>query len=311
MAMKPRSDTGLHASGRVRRFFLFYIASLLGGLEVVFGLVEYGGYDFEPGPMLWIVPVVLPVSLALLWAASEGKGAGAQEPGAWGRWGLVALGMFALWAGLYFLVGRCTDPARVRMLPATFEATIPFRTSYALLYVMLYPIFLLPFFAVRDRLAFQRLVAADLLMFAACSATFLALPIAFDRPPLPAGPQDFGTWVLALVRGSDPPWNCLPSEHCAAAMVAALATWEADRRMGAFAFFTAILIGISTLFTKQHYLVDVLSGYGLAASIHFALRWSRSFEGETRLGTAIALFGGDSADSEREGGGGPSSARQR
>lgn len=310
-ATKPPSDRASHASGRIRRFLLFYIAAILGGLEVVFGLIEYGGYDFEPGAMIWIIPFVIPTAVALLWTASEDGKASAREPGQWPRWALVSLGMFALWAGLYFLVGRYTDPARVRTLPAHFEATIPLRTSYALLYVMLYPIFLLPFFAVKDRLAFQRLVAADLLMLATCSATFLAIPIAFDRPPLPAGPWDLGTWVLALVRGSDPPWNCLPSEHCAAAMVAALATWESDRKMGAFAFFTAILIGVSTLFTKQHYLVDVLSGYGVAVSIHFALRWSRSFEGETKMGSVVALFAGESAESERrEPRRGPSSRAQ-
>ncbi len=298
--MKPRTPMGMSATGRVRRFLLFYIASILGVLQVVFGLIELGGYDFESGPMVWIIPAAVPISVALLWAASERREASGREPRAWGRWGLVSMAMFGLWAGLYFLVGRYTDPSRVRTLPAAFEAAIPFRTSYALLYVMLYPIFLLPFFAVRDRLAFQRLVAADLLMLAASSAVFLAFPIAFDRPPLPAGPQEFSTWVLGLVRGSDPPWNCLPSEHCAAAMIAALATWEADRRMGAFAFFTALLIGVSTLYTKQHYLVDVLAGYGLAATLHFALRWSRSFEGETRLGNVVALFAGEDAQGQRE-----------
>jgi membrane-associated phospholipid phosphatase len=285
--MNLRTETASPLSGRFRRLVLFYVASLMGSLQVVFGLVEYGGFDFEPRMMVWIIPAILPISVAALWVFSEEPQASAREPSQWIQWGLVAAMMFAIWAGLYFLVGRFTDPSRVRYLPALFESTIPFRPSYTILYVLLYPIFLLPFFAVRDRLAFQRLVSADLLMFATCTATFLAIPVAFDRPPLPLGPTDFSAWVLALVRGSDPPWNCLPSEHCAAAMVAALATWEADRKMGAFAFFTTILIGISTLFTKQHYLVDVLSGYGVAASIHFALRWSHSFEAEPRLGGVL------------------------
>jgi membrane-associated phospholipid phosphatase len=290
MAMNIESETASRDSGRLRRFFLFYIASLMGCLQVVFGLVEYGGYDFEPEKMIWIVPLFVPVSVALLWVASEEGAAGRREPREWMRWGFIAVVMFGLWAGIYFSVGRLTDPSRVRILPARLEAQIPFRPSFTLLYVLLYPIFVLPFFAVKNRLAFQRLVAADFLMFAACSVAFLAVPVAFDRPPLPEGPSSLGLWALDLVRGSDPPWNCLPSEHCAAAMVAALATWEADRKMGLFAFFTALLIGISTLFTKQHYLVDVVSGYGLAAGIHFALRRAKVLQVEPLLTRIQARF---------------------
>jgi membrane-associated phospholipid phosphatase len=277
-------------SGRVRRFFLFYIAAVMASLQVIFGLVEYLGFDFEPKLMVWIVPAVIPVSLSALWVWSEGGRAAAREPAQWIGWGVASAAMFGIWAGLYFLVGRYTDPSRVRYLAASFEATIAFRPAYSLVYVLVYPIFLFPFFAVRDRLAFQRLIAAYLLMLAICTVSFLGIPVAFDRPPMPAAPYDFGTWVLSLVRGSDPAWNCLPSEHCAAAMVAALATWEADRKLGIFATFTALLIGISTLYTKQHYLVDVLAGFGLAASIHFGLRWSRAFEVEPSLGGVLDRF---------------------
>jgi membrane-associated phospholipid phosphatase len=285
--MRSPTDTASKLSGRLRRFFLFYIASLIGSLQVIFALVEYGKFDFEPSMMVWIIPAILPITLGALWAFNEEPRASAHEPAQWIGWGVGAAAMFGVWAGLYFLVGRYTDPSRVRYLPAYFESTIPFRPNYTLLYVLLYPIFLLPFFAVRDRQAYLRVVTAYLLMFGICTVTFLAIPVAFDRPPLPAGPHDFGVWVLGLVRGTDPPWNCLPSEHCAAAMVAALATWEADRKLGLFAFFTAFLIGISTLYTKQHYLVDVLCGYGLAASIHFGLRWSHRLESDLGLGGVL------------------------
>ena len=132
--------------------------------------------------------------------------------------------------------------------------------------------FLLPFFVVRERAAFRRLIAGDLLLFAACSVIFVAFPVAFERPPLPPQPWDLGAWVLSLVQGNDPPWNCLPSEHCAVALLAALATRESDRRVGAYALVTALLIGLSTLYTKQHYLVDVLAGYGIALIIYRALK---------------------------------------
>jgi len=76
-----------------------------------------------------------------------------------------------------------------------------------------------------------------------------------------------------MVQGSDPPWNCLPSTHCAVAMLAALAILESDRRLGVWAVATAVGIGVSTMYTKQHYLVDVLAGFTLAGLTWWALWW--------------------------------------
>lgn len=265
------------SSGRVRRLLFHYLLFLMLTLLGVFALLEYAGLNFDPRWMVWLVPGVIPVSLAVLSTWAEGEGPARREPAAWTQYALIGLAMFAVWAGVYFLVGKLTDPSRVRYLPMYLEARIPLRPSYTLVYILLYPIFLLPYFVIRDRAAIQRLVAADLLMFATCSAAFLAVPVAFDRPALPTGTNEFGIWVLEIVRGSDPAWNCLPSEHCAAAMVAALAIWEGNRKVGAFALFAALMIGVSTLYTKQHYVVDVLAGYGVSFSIHWALRWSKSF----------------------------------
>lgn len=266
-------------SGRIRRLLLHYILFVMVGPQLVFALVLFGGFDFDQGAMKLFIPVLFPISLSALFVFSEPPQVARSEPAAWWRWALAAALMFGVWAGSYFLVGKLIDPARVRFLPSALEDQVPFRPAFSLVYILLYPIFLLPFFAVRDRDAFRRLVAGYLLMFATCSAAFLIIPVAFDRPALPPPPHDLGTWILSLVHGSDPAWNCLPSEHCAVAMLASLMTWEANKRIGAFGFFTTLMIGLSTLYTKQHYLVDVLAGYGVSLCIFFALRRARCAEG--------------------------------
>jgi len=282
--MQTDTDRMTASHGRIRRFIFYYVAALMLTCQGLFLLLELG-FDFDPRFMVWLVPAPIPIGLAVAALLIEGPEPARQEPRAWTSWALAGLAMFGLWAGSYFVVGKVTDPSRVRFLPAILEAHIPLRPSFTLLYITLYPIFGLPFFVVRERPMFQRLVAGYLLMFVACSIAFLAIPIAFDRPPLPPPPHDFGTWVLSIVRGTDPAWNCMPSEHCTAAMIAALATWEACRKAGAFALLGALLIGVSTLFTKQHYVVDVLAGYGLAFAIHWALRWAKSFEPWKRQST--------------------------
>ena len=264
-------------SGRIRRFFFHYVLFVMVGPQAIFVLMQLGGFDFDPRVMVWAIPALIPISLALLFVYVEGEQAPRAEPAAWVGWALGGAAMFGVWAGSYFLVGQGVDPARVRYLSSALEDQIPFRPTFALVYILLYPIFLLPFLVVRERAAFRRLVVGDLLLLATCSVAFLVFPVAFDRPAL-GPPRDLGTWVLSLVHGTDPAWNCLPSEHCAVAMLAALTIWEANRRIGAFAFVSALLIGLSTLFTKQHYLVDVVAGYGVSLCIFFALRWAKGLE---------------------------------
>lgn len=259
--------------GKIRRFLFFYIVSLMTILEVIFVLAEWLQISFSPEYMTWLVPGPFPLAIALGAQILEGDAQADQEPSEWIKWAIAGIIMFSLWASTYFLAGFLTDPSRVRYLSASIESNIPMRPNYSLLYLLLYPIFMLPFFIVRKRVHFYQLIAAYAFMLIICTAVFLAIPVAFERPPLPTPSSDFGSWVLLVIRGADPAWNCMPSEHCAAAMIAALSTREASQKWGMFALIASIGIGISTLFTKQHYLGDVLAGYGLALALHYGVRW--------------------------------------
>lgn len=249
----------------------------MGSLEGMFVVTEIIGVDISRSFAFWGGVLGIPFVAAAAAVTYERGRHAAREPAAWGQWALVGAGMFILWAGLYFLVGRVPQPASVIYFSSAFESHIPLRPAFSLLYLLLYPIFLLPFFVIRERPVLQRLVAADFIMFALCSVLFVAFPVGMERPSLPP-PTSLGSWVLGMVWGNDVAWNCMPSEHCMAAMIASLAMWDSNRRAGAFGFLSALLIGISTLFTKQHYLVDVIAGYGLAFGVYGALRWAKSFE---------------------------------
>lgn len=274
----------------MRRVLFWLVAGSMVGAQTLFVLTEVFGVDVTPRVAVWGGTLVFPLVLAVVMVGLEGKGAAAQ-PQAWGRWALVGAAMFLLWAGVYLVLCWIPPMRELRYLPASLESGIPLRPGFSLLYILLYPIFLLPYFVVRERPVFQRLVAADLVMIVTCSLTFLALPIAVERPPLPPG-SDLGTWVLGVIWNNDVRWNCMPSEHCMAAMIASLACWESNRRVGAFAFFSTLLIGVSTLFTKQHYLVDVVAGYSLAVVVFSGLKSMRSL-GASPLARALPKSQGD------------------
>lgn len=52
--------------------------------------------------------------------------------------------------------------------------------------------------------------------------------------------------------------------HVAHSFVSALTCWRLDRPVGAGAVAAAALVGLSTLYTKQHYVLDVVAGVLLA-----------------------------------------------
>ncbi|HEY3444976.1 MAG TPA: phosphatase PAP2 family protein [Myxococcales bacterium] len=266
----------------------WWIAGMMGSAELLF--VGVDKFQIDPDPVLCIVMAlfVLPLSLGAVMTLRAKRRGTLEEPDAWPRFAIAGAVMTSLWAIIYFLVSRLPDPGRVTYLSTALEDHISLRPAYSLLYVLLYPIFALPYLVVRDPAVMRRLITADVVMIAVCSVFFVAVPVGVLRPPLPVT-DDLGTWVLTQVWSSDVSWNCMPSEHCMAAMIAALACWESDKRVGAFAFLATFCIGLSTLFTKQHYLVDVVVGFALAIGLHAALRWSRSVDTEPTAGSSGVL----------------------
>lgn len=80
----------------------------------------------------------------------------------------------------------------------------------------------------------------------------------------------FSAWTLRLAYSLDPPYNCFPSLHVAYAFVSALTCYRVHRGVGTAAALWAALIGVSTLYTKQHYVADVIVG-ALAAYVAYVL----------------------------------------
>jgi membrane-associated phospholipid phosphatase len=81
-----------------------------------------------------------------------------------------------------------------------------------------------------------------------------------------------------VIYDSDVEHNCLPSLHVAQVYLAALSCNLVHRGVGKAALAWATLVALSTLFTKQHYVLDVVAGFalGLAAYLAFLHRLPRA-----------------------------------
>lgn len=78
------------------------------------------------------------------------------------------------------------------------------------------------------------------------------------------GGNGFALWGLRFLYSADPPYNCFPSLHVGHSVVSAVTCHRVHRHVGTIALLCAGLVALSTLFTKQHYVVDVIAGAALA-----------------------------------------------
>lgn len=149
-------------------------------------------------------------------------------------------------------------PPRTRHVPdLALDRALPLIPSFAIVYGALYLfLILLPIFVVRQDELIQRTVYAYLLIWITAYIFFFAVyPTAAPRPAKVIG-QGFAVWGLRALYSSDPPYNCFPSLHVAHSLVSALACGRVHRRLGIMATICATLVAVSTLFTKQHYVLD-------------------------------------------------------
>lgn len=177
------------------------------------------------------------------------------------------------------------------MLP--LDRLIPLIPAWSLVYGALYAfLIVLPVIVVQQDDMIRRTVWAYLTVWTSSYVVFLLYPTVAPRPD--AAPGDgFAAWGLRFLYEADPPYNCFPSLHVAHSFVSALACHRLHRRLGEIALACASLVALSTLFTRQHYVLDVIAGVLLAlAASHLFLRDHRresTPEHHTRLAPALAL----------------------
>lgn len=173
-------------------------------------------------------------------------------------------------APLYFVIGDLTRGWSTNTPSTALDLALPVRSGWAFVYGSLYVfIVLMPLLVVRQAELYRRAMQAYLLVMLIGYAGFLLYPTVAPRPAQLPG-DGFAAWSLRTVYAIDPPHGCFPSLHVAYSFVSALTCYRVHRGVGAAAGLWAALIGVSTLYTKQHYVVDVLAG-ALAAFVAYGL----------------------------------------
>lgn len=171
----------------------------------------------------------------------------------------------------YIFIGQMMRGRTELHVPAlALDRALPLQPAWAMVYATLYLfLIVLPVFVVREQEHIRRTVGAYLTIWITAYVCFFAYPTMASRPAEVIG-KGFAVWSLRFLYELDPPYNCFPSLHVAHSFVSALTCYRVHRGVGIVAGICASLVGLSTLFTKQHYILDVIAGI-LLASVAYAI----------------------------------------
>jgi membrane-associated phospholipid phosphatase len=183
---------------------------------------------------------------------------------------LEKIGEFILVLAGYVVIERSEAWRDVvgRSLATSIDRAIPFSAAWIYVYVTLWIFAVAPLAYVRSNTFFRPLFASMAATLTFAYVIFVVFPTEMTLRPSLEGAPGFTAWLVRAVYAGDGPYNCFPSVHVALSHLAAWSLWEMDRPVGRVAWVLAILITISAVLLKQHYLADVAGGAALAFVVH-------------------------------------------
>lgn len=184
------------------------------------------------------------------------------------------------WVGLFVLVLNMTLYSVTNQIPGkglafltpTFiDKAVPLVPWTAWIYASYPLLFLLVYATEKNKGKLSRYLYAALAVNLISELIFILWPTAIDRTlfPIPGQNGDVSVGLMHLIRKFDNAGNCFPSLHVSTSLLSAFALWRHGSKRFYFALIWAIAIAVSTMTTKQHFFVDVISGSCLAAAAYW------------------------------------------
>ncbi|MBS3108167.1 phosphatase PAP2 family protein [Candidatus Woesearchaeota archaeon] len=175
---------------------------------------------------------------------------------------LVMLFVFLFWLGCYLLFNFITSLRETYNPGFAFETSIPFIPEFVFIYLMVFLVIFVPFFFVRKMDFYFAMAKSYIFVIIVSCIIYLLYPA--ELPRYEYAMDTFSGWALNLLYAFDMPHNLLPSMHVSMAFLSSFIVNSYSKKYGIFLIALSVLISISTLFIKQHYILDVVTGFILA-----------------------------------------------
>ncbi|MDD3223275.1 MAG: phosphatase PAP2 family protein [Clostridium sp.] len=157
-------------------------------------------------------------------------------------------------------------------LITSIDRSIPFVRQFVIPYVMWYPMVPLVFIyiCVKDKENYCRMIISFAFSLITCYIIFFFFQTTVPRPAVTG--NDVYSNLVKLIYSIDNPYNCFPSIHVMICALMIEGIWKTRNKSNVVAVivtFIGISVMLSTVFIKQHVVLDGVSGIMVASIVYF------------------------------------------
>jgi len=166
------------------------------------------------------------------------------------------------WLVIYFFVNRLqVDPNRRIDLGTELDRKTPYVQLFALVYFSTYIFVVQPFIILSNAWQFYWMLTSFVSISVISSLIHATIPSKIERvEQVTTG--GLSSWMLGLFQKTCKPYGNFPSMHIGLSVPVVAANFMVGGSVnGSIMLIWAVLIAFSTLYTKQHYILDVLAGF--------------------------------------------------
>ncbi len=177
-----------------------------------------------------------------------------------------------LGAAALYLLPNHIHLFRPLYLPMTaLDRAVPFIPETLWIYISEWIFFPLIYFTCRDLTNQNKYIYSFMSLQAVSVFIFWVWPTTYPREafPLPGYLDAITAFTFENLRKTDSPANCCPSLHVSGVYLSAFIFLDERRKQLPYYLTWATLIALSTLTTKQHYILDVVAGLLLAVTFYW------------------------------------------
>ena len=158
-----------------------------------------------------------------------------------------------------------------------FEKDIPFVPSMIIGYSLVFVLVALLFLLIDNMPDYWDMCIRFFNMTLLCFIIFLIFPVRMDLRPEVTMANNWITELVCFYFWLDHPYNLFPSMHLSASFFAAFYCMRKGRIIGWLAMIMAVIVGVSVVLLKQHYIMDIVAGFTVAwFSSFFSLKKFKS-----------------------------------
>ena len=180
--------------------------------------------------------------------------------------------MLSILATFLYLFSNHLHFFEPKLLPLSwFDSIIPFLPESVWIYVSEWMFFVVVYITCKDMFNLNTYFYSFLGLQVASVLIFWIWPTTYPRYlfPLPDTLNSATYYLFNALRITDTPANCCPSLHVSSVYLSTFIFLEEQREKFPIFFIWGTAIAISTLTTKQHYLIDVAMGFLMAVTTYW------------------------------------------